>query len=112
LEADASGIEDLKPLRGKPLKILKLDHNKISDLSPLRGAPIEELSIYGNPIRDITPLLELPKLSKLRISKLGSALEPLRNHPTLKSIAHKYDEYKPLAEFWAEYDAQKAGKAN
>ena len=85
---------------------LSLFWNNVSDLSPLRGAPITELSIYHDPLQDLTPLLDLPKLEKLRVSKLGKLLAPLRHHPTLKFIAYDDEPYRPAAEFWAAYDAQ------
>ena len=111
LWADSNNISDLSPLRNKPLKTLLLRANKIGDLSPLRGAPIEELDLQSNPdIKDLTPLLDLPKLEKLSISKLGKLLEPLRHHPTLKFIACGDDPYRPVAQFWAAFDAgQPAG---
>ncbi len=108
LQADNNRISDLSPLRGKPLKELHLHSNNVSDLSPLRGAPIEELSIHHNPLQDLTPLLDLPKLEKLRVSKLGKLLEPLRHHPALKFIAYDDEPYRPAAEFWAAYDAPQA----
>jgi len=108
LSARSNKIVDLSPLRGKPLKGLFVSENNISDLSPLAGAPIRDLRIEKNPLKDLTPLLELPQLEKLRISKLGKLIEPLRNHPTLKSIAYDAEDYRPVIEFWAEYDAQQA----
>ena len=111
LDVGSSNVTDLSVLRGKPLKRLKLENNKsMIDLSPLRGALIEELPIHGNlNFKDLTPLLQLPKLERLRIDKLGKILEPLRSHPSLKYIAYgEAAPYRPVAEFWAEYDAQQA----
>ncbi len=108
LHAQINQIVDLSPLHGKPLQRLLLFENNVSDISPLRGTPITELSIYQNPLQDLTPLLDLPKLEKLRVSRLGKLLEPLRHHPTLKLIAYDDEPYRPAAEFWAEYDAQQA----
>ncbi len=42
-----------------------------------------------------------PKNSKV-------SLEPLRQHPSLQYITIGYGPYRPMAEFWAEYDAQQA----
>jgi hypothetical protein len=81
----------------------------LRDLSPLRGAPIETLNIYTIAIKDFTVLFALPKLQKLRTSKTGPILEPLRDHSTLKWISVDAEgSYRPVAEFWAEYDAQQA----
>ncbi len=105
LKAGQNKIADISPLRGKLLTKLILYRNNVSDLSPLRGAPLSELSIHHNPLKDLTPLLDLPKLEKLRVSKLGKLLEPLRHHPTLQFIAYDDEPYRPAAEFWAAYDA-------
>jgi tetratricopeptide (TPR) repeat protein len=111
LVANQGRVADLSPLRGKPLKVLTLGQNKIADLSPLRGSVIEDLSVEKNPIKDFTPLLTCTRLEKLRVSKLGKLLEPLRAHPSLKFIAYDDEPYRPVAEFWTEYDAQQgAGK--
>ena len=67
------------------------------------------MAIDDNPqLKDLTPLLDLPKLEKLRVSKLGKLLEPLRHHPSLKYIGYDEEPLRPVAEFWAEYDAQQA----
>ena len=105
LDARQNKIADLSPLRGKPLKKLNIGDNNVSDLAPLQGAPIEDLSIHRNPLKDLTPLLKLFKLERLRVSKLGRLLEPLREHPSLKYIAYDEESYRPVADFWAEYDA-------
>ena len=109
LDTHANQIVELSPLRGKPLRTLIISQTNVSDLSPLRGAPIESLDVHSNrQIKDLTALLELPKLERLRVSKLGKLLEPLRNHPSLKYIAYDEEPLRPVAEFWAEYDAQQA----
>ena len=108
LKAYNNRISDLSPLRGKRLRLLRISMNKITDLSPLHDTQIDELDICDNPIADYTPLLQVPKLEKLRVSSAGKKLEPLRQHPNLKFIAYNLAPYRPVAEFWAEYDAQQA----
>ena len=93
-------------LRGKPLRILGLAANRIRDLGPLRGAPIIELSIEGNPIQDYAPLLDLPKLEKLSLSGDSKTFLVLRRHPTLKYISTGNGLFRPVADFWKEYDSQ------
>jgi hypothetical protein len=98
---------DLSPLQGLPLQKLALNTGQLTDLSPLRGAMIEDLTLNCGRIKDVTSLLEMPKLERLRIAKLGKVLEPLRKHPTLKFLAYPFkDPYRPPAQFWAEFDAQ------
>jgi serine/threonine protein kinase len=110
--AGAKNIADLTPLRGKPLRTLHVPNNKITDLSPLAGLPLVELQIQSNPIAEYAPLLKVMTLTRLGIS--SSALKhptfaTLRQHPALKFIALDYsDSYRPVAEFWKEFDAKKA----
>jgi tetratricopeptide (TPR) repeat protein len=108
LTAAGDRISDLSPLRGKQIRRLFISGNQITDLSPLSDMPIEELEIYRNRIADYSPLLKMPKLEKLRVSPDGKKLEPLRHHPTLKQIAYYDGPYRPVADFWKEYDAQQA----
>ena len=108
---DQTEVRTLSVLKDKPLRDLSVDRTPVDDLSPLRKAPIETLVISGTRIKDLTPLLDLPKLKKLRVSKLGKLLEPLRDDPTQESIAYDDEFYRPVKEFWDDYDApQAAGK--
>ena len=111
LNANRNMISDLAPLRNKPLRKLVIWGNKITDLAPLRGAPIEMLEINSNPLKDLSPVLDLPRLERLRVPKVGKAIESLRHHPTLKYIGYDSEAYRPVAEFWAAYDAQKKNAA-
>ncbi|MFZ4768501.1 MAG: hypothetical protein ACOYMN_26440, partial [Roseimicrobium sp.] len=60
----------------------------------------------------LEPLRELRELQKVRISDLKYikvSLEPLRQHTSLQYIAVGGEgPYRPVAEFWADYDAQQA----
>ena len=113
LECAKNRIADLTPLRGKPLKFLYAESNRITDLRPLADLQLTELNISGNPIADYAPLRELRQLQKLRISFLNQikvTLEPLRQHPSLQFIAAGDGLFRPVAEFWTDYDAQQAAK--
>jgi tetratricopeptide (TPR) repeat protein len=105
-------ISDLSPLRSQALTSLFIHGNSISDLRPLRGLPITDLSISGNPIADFSPLLDLPTLEVLHVNAPMEKLAVLRQHPTLKVIhiggPGVGGPLRPVAEFWAEYDAQQA----
>ena len=70
--------------------------------------PVEELDISNNPITDYTPLLAMPNLEKLQVGPDLKNLEPLRRHPTLKFIGYDRAPYRPVAEFWKDYDAKQA----
>ncbi len=111
LRAGENKISDLSPLRGKPLEFLDISANRVADLRPLAGLPLEELNLLYDPITDFAPLLELRQLQKLKIDlkRIKVSLEPLRQHPSLQYIALGVDDpYRPVAEFWADYDAQQA----
>ncbi len=106
LSVSGNPISDLTPLRGKPLKLLQLPKT-ITDLSPLRGTPIEKLESSSQP-KDLSPLLDLPKLEKLRESKRQAPRNPSRPPDVEIHLDRRQDPYRPVAEFWAEYDAQQA----
>ena len=110
LDCNSNSIADLTPLRGKPLKVLNTGSNRIADLHPPAGLPLTEPMIRNNPIADYAMLLELRQLQKLLISELSQikvSLEPLRQQPSLQYIAFDSNgRYRPMAEFWADYDAQ------
>ncbi|MBD3242719.1 MAG: protein kinase, partial [Chitinivibrionales bacterium] len=53
---DETGVRDISPLRGLPIRSLALRSNDVSDLSPLRGMPLRLLLISDNPVSDLSPL--------------------------------------------------------
>ncbi len=111
LELIDDKIENLSPLRGKPLRKLLLSGNNITDLWPLRLAPIVELDLRLNPqLRDFTVLLDMPKLTSLRLSKQQLPyIENLRKHPKLRKVAVDDKSFVDVSSFWSDYDEQKAG---
>ncbi len=61
-----SGVTDITPLKGLPLKYLDLTMLPITDLSALQGMPLEELYLEGTKVTDLSPLAGMP-LKKLRM---------------------------------------------
>jgi serine/threonine protein kinase len=110
--ARGKSITDLAPLRDKPLRTLDVSNNRITDLSALAGLPLVDLQIESNPIADYAPLLKITTLTRLSVSSSDMkhpTFATLRQHPALKSIALDFsDSYRPVAEFWKEFDAKKA----
>src|SRR5262249_54413197 len=47
LDSTRGPFEDLRPLRGLPLRVLRLINHRLKDLSPLEGMALEELTIWG-----------------------------------------------------------------
>jgi hypothetical protein len=65
--------------------------------------------MHGCLISDYSPLLDLPNLRRLQFDKKGLRLASLRTHPKLEQISVGFSEaYRPVAEVWAEYDAEQA----
>ncbi len=55
-----SGVTDIAPLKGLPLKYLDLTMLPITDLSALKGMPLEELYLEGTKVTDLSPLAGMP----------------------------------------------------
>ena len=61
-------------------------------------------------MHDLTPLLRIRTLESLTTTAPMENLLPLRAHPSLKQIQIGDNPPRPVAEFWADYDAQQAAK--
>jgi len=51
-----SPLTDLRPLRGLPLKSVRLSHSSIDDLTPLESCPLRSLLIRDTNVVDLSPL--------------------------------------------------------
>jgi formylglycine-generating enzyme required for sulfatase activity/prenyltransferase beta subunit len=91
LDLSRSGVTDLSPLRGLPLKTLRLQGTPVSDLSPLRGMPITDLMLEFCPnVADLSPLAGMPLTriwcgGKTKVSDLS----PLAGMPLTCIIAQQ-----------------------
>lgn len=124
LYLDHSGMPDLSPLKGFPLKHLSISGCKtITDLTPLQGIALERLNLSGTPVSDISilagmplkelflencnelksiePLLTCQKLETLVIPRSIENTELLKRLPGLKMIGFRNPPV-PAAEFWKE----------
>ncbi len=110
LEATGTGFSDVRILAGMPLVKLGAGATRLNDLPGLSTLPLIELAVHDvNPgISDFTPLLRMPTLQRLRAAGDVKRLLPLRAHPGLKEINWQNKGFRPVAEFWAEYDEQQA----
>ena len=98
-------------LAGMPLEYLMAQNTLLTDLTPLATLPLRTLNIHSCPVRDLTPLLRIRTLESLTTTAPMEKLLPLRAHPSLQQIQIGDAPPRPVAEFWAEYDAkQAAGK--
>lgn len=83
-------VLDLVPLKGIPLRELRIMHSQVRDLTPLRGMPLTLLYLYDCPrITDLTPLLGM-KLTYLALHDSGdpSDFSMLKGMPLTHLILH------------------------
>lgn len=131
IDISGCGVADLSPLRGMPLNQLKLGGCPVADLSPLKGAPLRVLdlsgtavqgldSLGGSPvqtlvlagcegIRDLSPLMALTRLQTLILPSAAVPADAIRKHPSLKLVGVAPNAPVPVAQFWAEREAQGGG---
>jgi serine/threonine protein kinase len=54
-------VNNLDPLKGMQLNVLRLDFNPVSDLTPLQGMPLTDLNLLRcSQVRDLAPLKGMP----------------------------------------------------
>jgi formylglycine-generating enzyme required for sulfatase activity len=124
----STGITDISPLKGQPLRLLELYKTTVSDLSAVEDMPLEWLNLTdttvtdlsvlkGKPLRsiimhrcpatDLTPLEGAP-LERLTLTPktIKKGWEVLRNMKTLEYLGESFGKRtQPAAEFWKKYDA-------
>ena len=81
VEISDSGIEDLTPLVGLPVKTLYCAYNRIRSLEPLRGMNLETLHCNGNPIESLEPLRGMSLVTLLCEYCRIDSIEPLAGMP-------------------------------
>jgi hypothetical protein len=103
LRIQGTGVIDLTPLKGLPLEKLVLSDTPVADLDPLRGLPLKELSLWEcRNVTDVSPLVDLKGLTRLLLPEQLASLGPLRDHPSLQYLANQPDGWSQTAgEFWA-----------
>ncbi len=81
LQLGCSGAENLTPLKGMPLKFLRVRDSKVSDLSPLEGMPLEFLDIDMTRTSDLSPLRGSPLTELVMTKTRVTDLSPLGESP-------------------------------
>jgi Leucine-rich repeat (LRR) protein len=88
LDVGSSGVVDLGPLVGLPLRSLRLVDAPLADLGPIAQLPqLEYLHLWDTQVEDLTPLTGHPSL--LAFGLKGShpqSLAPIASIPTLLSL--------------------------
>ena len=102
---DNPQLRALLPLKGMPLKTLRVSRTGIATLAPLAGMPLTNLVVAGcENLTDLRPLMECRSLTTLVAAK--ALIRPyLREHPALKEIGPTPDNLYPVAEVWRMMDA-------
>ena len=77
---DNSGVRDISPLSGLPLRRLMLMQTEVKDIAPVAGMPLEELSLFETQVADISPLKGLTEWKYLfldgnKLTELGVLIE-------------------------------------
>lgn len=94
-----SGVTDLSPLKGHPIKRLGLNNLKIDDISAIEGMPLTVLYMMDTNISDISalegcPLEQLNTMNSPVTSVAALAKAPLN---TLWLVNTKVEDLSPLA---------------
>jgi tetratricopeptide (TPR) repeat protein len=108
LSVGSTKFADGRVLVGMPLEDLDITSTLLADLNTLAGLPLRSLRMRNCPVADYTPLLRIPSLENLEADVPAERLLMLRAHPGLKQIKNRDSSYRPVAEYWAAYDAQQA----
>jgi hypothetical protein len=111
LRLNGTPIRDLGPLKGMPLASLNIDGTKVSDLVPLENMPLHDLSILGISVSDVSPLHNALLTSLIFTPEnITSGIEVLRAMKSMVLIGPSYGGRLPPADFWKKYDAGEFGK--
>ncbi len=106
-------ITDLALLKNLPLQVLDSWGTKITNIEALRGKPLRFLNLADTGITDLEPLTGCTTLEELLLPPALGKIDFLRNLPNLRRLSQRGLGNPPRpaqtpAEFWLEYDAQKA----
>ncbi|MEP3481988.1 MAG: hypothetical protein ABJZ55_22285 [Fuerstiella sp.] len=69
LDLGFTEVTDISALKGMPLTYLNLEETKVDDLSALKGMPLEELHLHSCPLTSLELLDGMP-LQRLNLSKV------------------------------------------
>jgi Leucine-rich repeat (LRR) protein len=72
-----TGVRDLAPLAGSKLESLGLARTKVSDLAPLAGCPLAKLDLAEAPVTDLTVLGAAPLRELNLAGHVRGSLQPL-----------------------------------
>jgi len=108
-----TNVHDLTPLRGMPLKFLSATTTTLTNLDPLRGMPLTDITLANAQVPSVGPLQDCPALETIVLPRTARDVEMLRSLPKLRRLSYEADNQTGLptmtaAQFWKEYDAQKA----
>jgi len=103
-----TGVQNVNPLAGMPLKKLNCGATNISDLSPLKGMPLVDLRINRTDVTDLTAL-EGMKLETFVFSPghITKGMQIIRDMKSIRKIGPNGLDLTDPDEFWEKYDTRK-----
>ncbi len=99
-------ITDLSPLAKLRLVRIHCDWTGVKNLGPLRGHPLKYCKLDGFSITDVSPLLDCPTLEEIMLPTRVANVEILRNMPNLR-IIQDTGPPRSAEQFWKDYDTKK-----
>lgn len=70
-----SGVRNIKPLAGLPLRALDLGMTQVDDLTPLTGMQLQRLDLENTPVVNLAPLQGMPlqilKMQKTKVTEFS-----------------------------------------
>jgi hypothetical protein len=112
MNKDSANLQSIKSLN--PEKLIIHDIWGSLALGTVVGKNVKSLSLGAvQAITDISYLMECAQLEELHLGRTKFSLEPIRNHPTLKTILHGLPDWpKPIPlsadEYWKNWDQRKS----
>jgi serine/threonine protein kinase/Leucine-rich repeat (LRR) protein len=109
-----SGLRDLSPLRGLPLRELIVHHSEVADLAPLDGMRLEVLDVGATRVNDLSPLRGMPLTDLCVAFTAVKSLAPVAGAPLtiLRIQQSSVSDYSllsgmPIRNLQADLDTQK-----
>ncbi len=107
LDLTETNFSDLRLLKTKRMRLLRLGSTKVTDLSPLAGMALEKLHCDTVEVTSVYPLLTCTGLRWLIPPSAATDVELLRDHPTLERLSYAWNaESEPtlaVSSFWKEW---------
>jgi internalin A len=81
LDISDTGVADLSPLAGLPLREFMAERTRVTNLAPLAGMKLEKIYLSGTPVADLRALAGMPLVEFNAVSTKIVDLSPLATCP-------------------------------